>query len=260
MAAEWRLPGFAELRELGSGAQGRVVLARDEANGDLVAIKYLAADRLGDERALERFRSEARTLAQVVHPHVAGLRALVETAEGAAIVMEAVDGVSLRTLLDRYEPMSPESALVILKGSLLGLAAAHAVGVIHRDYKPANVVVRADGLSKLIDFGIAGLAGSQSGSGTPAYMAPEQWEGGPAAPATDVYAATCVFFESVTGRRPYSGTNAAELMRRHLADPVPVEAVPEPVRPLVARGMAKDPADRPPRAAAFVAELEAVAG
>ncbi|REE95881.1 serine/threonine-protein kinase [Thermomonospora umbrina] len=258
--AEWRLPGFVELRELGSGAQGRVVLARDEDGGRFVAIKYLASERLGDERALERFRSEARTLAQVVNPHVARLHRLVEAPEGAAIVMEAVDGVSLRALLDRYLPMSPESALVVLKGSLLGLAAAHAVGVVHRDYKPANVVVQADGLSKLIDFGVAGLAGSQSGSGTPVYMAPEQWEGGPATPATDVYAATCVFFECVTGRRPYTAGNALALMRQHLHDPVPSGAVPEPVRPLVAHGMAKDPTARPPGAEAFVAELEAVAG
>ncbi|WP_119727442.1 serine/threonine-protein kinase [Thermomonospora amylolytica] len=169
---DWRLPGYTELGELGRGAQGRVVLARDETDGELVAIKYLDPGRLADERALDRFRGEARALAQVRDPHVARLHRLVETAEGAAIVLEAVRGASLRTLLDRYEPMSPESALAVLKGSLLGLAAAHAAGVIHRDYKPANVIVQPDGLSKLIDFGVAGLAGERSGGGTPAYMAP----------------------------------------------------------------------------------------
>lgn len=252
--------GFTELKELGRGAQGRVVLARHDDSGDIVAIKYLAAERLTDERALEQFRGEARTLVQVANPHIARLRGLVETPDGAALVMEAVNGVALRKLLDRYKGMSPESALVVLKGSLLGLAAAHAAGVVHRDYKPANVMVQADGLSKLIDFGIAGLAGSKSGSGTPAYMAPEQCEGGAATPATDVYAATCVFFECVTGHRPYAAGGRMALMRRHLRDPVPVQAVPEPLRPLVARGMAKDPAERPPGAAAFVDELESVAG
>lgn len=78
--------------------------------------------------------------------------------------------------------MAPEAALTVLKGSLLGLAAAHAVGVVHRDYKPANVVVQPDGTSKLIDFGIAVLTGQGSRAGTPAYMAPEQWQGGPASP------------------------------------------------------------------------------
>ena len=256
---DWRLPGYVELGELGRGAQGRVVLARGETDGGLVAIKYLDPRGLADERALERFRSEARALAQVRDRHVVRLHGLVETAEGAALVMEAVHGASLRTLLDRYEPMSPESALAVLKGSLLGLAAAHAVGVIHRDYKPANVIVQPDGLSKLIDFGVAGLIGERFGGGTPAYMAPERWRGRPASPAADVYAATCVFFECVTGARPYPGTDRAELRRRHLEDPVPVEAVPEPLRPLLERGLAKEPAARPPGAAAFVAELERAA-
>jgi len=183
----------------------------------------------------------------------------VESEQGAAIVMEAINGVSLKAVLGENGALAPEAALLVLKGSLLGLAAAHAVGVVHRDYKPANVVVQADGLSKLVDFGVAVLAGEGSLAGTPAYMAPEQWRGEPCTPATDVYAATCVFVECVTGRRPYAGGERGALMHQHLNAPVGLDDVPEPLRPLVLRGMAKEPLERPAGAAAFVAELEAAA-
>ncbi|WP_131764019.1 serine/threonine-protein kinase, partial [Actinomadura fibrosa] len=255
---EWRVDGFDEVRVLGAGAQGRVVLARHTGSGAPVAIKYVHR-RDGDEEAIERLREEAVTLGRITDPHVARLYRFVSGESGAAIVMEAVDGVSLRAVLDEHGKLEPEAALVVLKGSLLGLAAAHGAGVVHRDYKPANVVVRSDGLSKLVDFGVAAVAGGEGRSGTPAYMSPEQWEGRPASASADVYAATCVFFECVAGHRPYTGTGLPELRRQHLGEPVPVEELPEPLRPLVAAGMAKDPRGRPPSAADFLAALETVA-
>lgn len=254
---DWQLPGYAELRELGSGAQGRVVLARtDDGSGEVVAIKYLSVP--GDERALDRFRHEAALLERVFDSHVARIhRYAEEPGRGAAIVMEAVNGISLRRVLDeRKVALSPEAALAVLKGSLLGLAAAHAVGVVHRDYKPANVIVDVQGRSKLIDFGIAVLTGQGDRSGTPAYMAPEQWQGGPASPSTDLYAATCVFYECVTGHRPYSGDDLRDL---HVTAPIPLDDVPEPVRPLVMRGMSKTPDERLWDARAFVEALETTA-
>ncbi|MBO2460465.1 serine/threonine-protein kinase [Actinomadura violacea] len=253
----WRVDGYTEVRELGAGAQGRVVLARHEPSGTPVAIKYLNASASEADR--ERLRHEARMLGQAGSPHVARLFQLVEGPDGAAIIMEAVDGVSLKELLGRRGALGPEASLSVLKGSLLGLAAAHALGVVHRDYKPANVVVPADGRSRLVDFGIAAPAGQEAGgAGTPFYMAPEQWDRHTATPATDVYAATCVFVECVSGHRPFAG-GRAELRLAHTTGPVPVGNVPEPLRALVARGMAKDPADRPPSAAAFVDELERTA-
>ncbi|GAA2420144.1 hypothetical protein GCM10010191_34200 [Actinomadura vinacea] len=259
MSENWRVDGFTEVRELGAGAQGRVVLARHDTAGTPVAIKYLTR-RDGDGTAIERLREEAVMLGKVTDPHVVRLYRFVTAEHGAALVMEAVNGVALKEILARHGALGPEAALTVLKGSLLGLAAAHGVGVVHRDYKPANVVVQSDGLSKLIDFGIAGLPGEESRAGTPAYMAPEQWLGEPASPATDVYAATCVFFECVTGRRPYAaGEGLGALREGHLNAAVPVEAVPGPVRDLVRRGMAKGAAERPPGAAEFVTELETAA-
>ncbi|MBD0839480.1 serine/threonine-protein kinase [Streptomyces sp. TRM68416] len=257
----WEVPGYTGSLELGSGASGRVVLAVHEESGVAVAVKYLSESLLTRPGFVHDFRAEARLLGGLESPYVTGLYEYVESPHGAAIVMELVDGVSLRTLLARHGPLVPEAALALLKGSLLGLADAHRVGVVHRDYKPENVLVVPDGTSKLVDFGIAVDSGTGAGvAGTPSYMAPEQWTGAPASPAADVYAATATFFECLTGRRPYSGDNFAELALQHVEAPVPAEEVPEPVRALVRRGLAKDPAQRPAQAEEFVAQLEAAAG
>lgn len=256
----WAVPGYTQNKELGSGASGRVVLATHDTTGTHVAIKYLAEQLCDDPAFREVFRTEARLLGELRSPHVVALYEYVESPRGAAIVMELVDGVPLRKLLREHGATTPEAALVVLKGSLLGLAAAHAEGVVHRDYKPDNVLVAADGSSKLVDFGIAVPSGvAANASGTPTYMAPEQWTGGAAAPATDVYAATATFFECLTGMKPYPGQTLAELAVQHIEAPIPDDLAPEPVRPLIRRGLAKTPEERPESAAAFVDELEAVA-
>ncbi len=257
----WSVPGYTETRELGSGGSGRVVLAVHDATGIPVAVKYLSERMRHDAAFVREFRAEAQLLGGLDTPHVVRLYEYVEAPAGAAIVMELVDGIALRALLSREGRTDPEPALVVLKGSLLGLAAAHRAGVVHRDYKPENVLVAADGSSKLVDFGIAAGRGTTPGvAGTPAYMAPEQWSGEPASPSADVYAATATFFECLTGRKPFSGENFAELALQHIGAPVPEEEAPEPVRPLIRRGLAKTPEERPANAAAFVAELEELAG
>jgi eukaryotic-like serine/threonine-protein kinase len=257
----WVVPGYTESLELGSGASGRVVLAVHGETGVPVAVKYLSESLRMRPGFVHDFRAEARLLGGLRSMYVADLYEYVESPLGAAIVMELVDGVSLRALLTRQGPLEPEAALVVLKGSLLGLADAHGIGVVHRDYKPENVLVGTDGTSKLVDFGIAVDAGSSAGvAGTPSYMAPEQWTGAPASSAADVYAATATFFECLTGHKPYSGDNIAELALQHVDAPVPVEKVPAAVRELVRRGLAKEPGERPAEAEAFVRELEAVAG
>ncbi|PZG01818.1 serine/threonine-protein kinase, partial [Nonomuraea aridisoli] len=257
---QWGVPGYTAVRELGSGAAGRVVLARRDYDGVEVAIKYLSDELRSDVGFVARFRHEARLLGTLQSPHHARLIDYVESGQGSAIIMELVNGVSLREILKSEGPTGAEAALTVLKGSLRGLAAAHAIGVVHRDYKPENVMVQADGASKLVDFGIAVRAGEEAeAAGTPPYMAPEQWSGAPAGPATDVYAATAVFFECLTGTRPFRASNVMVLAHQHQSAPPPVEEVPAALRGLVGRGLAKDPAERPPSAEAFLTELEAVA-
>ncbi|GAA3201768.1 serine/threonine-protein kinase [Nonomuraea roseoviolacea] len=258
--ALWEVPGYRTVRELGSGAAGRVMLARRDHDGAEVAVKYLSDELRSDVGFVARFRHEARLLGTLRSPYNARLIDYVETGAGAAIVMELVNGVSLRRLLTSEGPTGPEAALTVLKGSLKGLAAAHAIGVVHRDFKPENVMVQGDGASKLVDFGIAARAGDAAGAaGTPPYMAPEQWSGAPAAPSTDVYAATVVFFECLTGTRPFRATNMAALARQHQSAQPPIEEVPAPLQELVRRGLAKEATERPPSAEAFLTELEAVA-
>jgi serine/threonine-protein kinase len=138
---------------LGSGGFGKVVLARHDASGNQVAIKYLRGDLLADPDFAPLFRAEAAVLASLDDPNVVRLFEYVESPAGAAIVMELVDGITLRDILARQGKTTAEAALVVLQGSLLGLAAAHRRGVVHRDYKPENVLIDGAGASKLTGCG-----------------------------------------------------------------------------------------------------------
>jgi serine/threonine protein kinase len=258
--AEWDVPGYTGLKALGSGGFGDVVLARHDASGTQVAIKYLRRHLLADPEFAAMFRGEAEVLGSLDDPNVVRLYEYVESPSGAAIVMELIDGVSLREILTRQGKTTAEAALVVLEGSLLGLAAAHRRGVVHRDYKPENVLVDGNGVSKLTDFGIAARAGDRAvPAGTLAYAPPEQFGGDPASPSGDVYGATATFYECLTGRPPFGGESAERLMWQHVAEPVPLDPVPEPLRPLVAAGMAKEPGRRPADATALVTELRKTA-
>src|SRR5690606_13134877 len=207
-----------------------------------------------------RFRHEARMLETLDSPQVARFYQYVESGEGLAVVMELVDGAPLRALLRAQGPTGPEAALVVLKSTLLGLGAAHTAGVVHRDVKPENVIVSDDGSSKLVDFGIVVQAGDgEFPAGTPAYMPPEQWEGDPLTPASDIYAATVVFFECLTGSRPFRSRHLASLAREHRSVSPPLEDVPPPLQSLIRRGMAKRPADRPASTEEFLQLLESAA-
>jgi serine/threonine-protein kinase len=260
VAGVWAIPGYTEIKDLGSGAQGRVVLAVHERSGTAVAIKYLSEHLRSDPEFIGRFRGEARLLAELRDPNLVAFYEYDEGPLGAAIVMELVDGVGLDRLIGELGPTGPEAALTVLKGSLLGLGAAHAAGVVHRDFKPANILVDGRGQSKLADFGIAVREGQDMpAAGTPAYMAPEQWSGVPVTPAADVYAATAVFYECLTAARPYVAESLPMLAIAHRTAPIPVQQVPEPLRALLTYGMAKHPIERPASAWIFLGQLEAVA-
>ena len=261
--SEWRVPGYAEMSELGRGASGRVVAAVEQSSGQRVAVKYLA-DRLADDGQFRAaFRSEAAILAGLKLPHVARIRGFVESADGAAIIMDLVTGVTLRQILARFGPAGPRAALTVLKGSLLGLAGAHRAGIVHRDYKPENVIVDQTGSSMLVDFGIAlrsGTAGEPAG--TPGYAAPEQWEGAPASAVGDIYAAGVTFAECVTGVEPPRGLAGAP--PRAAAPPaIPGSQGDDALGPrltwVIARATAADPAVRPADAAVLLAKLQEAA-
>jgi len=258
--AGWSVPGYTELKALGSGGSGDVVLARHDASGTPVAIKYLRRKLLADPQWAGLFRAEAQVLAYLDDPNIVRLYEYVESPSGAAIVMELVDGASVRDILTHQGATTPEAALVVLQGSLLGLATAHQRGIVHRDYKPENVLVGGSGDSKLTDFGIAARIGQEPvAAGSLMYAPPEQFSGTPASPAGDVYAATATFYECLTGRPPFTGDTAERLLYQHLTEPVPLDPVPEPLRPLVAAGMAKEPENRPADATTFVTALDAIA-
>ena len=255
---EWNVPGYRPLRALGSGGFGDVILARHDASGVLVAIKYLRSDVLADTAFTRMFRGEAAALASLDDPNVVRLYEYVESPSGAAIVMELIEGVTLREILTHHGQTTPEAALVVLRDSLMGLAAGHRRGAVHGGYKPENVLVKGDGVIKLADFGLAArTADHVLPVGTFAYAAPEQIPGALASPAGDVYAATATFYECLTGYTPFSRESGE--LRQHRAEPARLGGVPAPLRPLVAAGMVKDPARRPAEATAFVAELQTVA-
>ncbi|WP_263656348.1 serine/threonine-protein kinase [Nonomuraea aurantiaca] len=254
------VPGYTEIRELGHGGTGRVMLALRTSDGTPVAIKHLSPRLRDDELFVERFRTEAGLIRELDSPHTARLLDYVEGHDDACIVMELVDGITLRRLLRHAGATGPEAALAVLKGALLGLAEAHRHGVVHRDFKPENVIVSQDGQSKLVDFGVAAYSGENAPlAGTPSYMAPEQWADAPAGSASDVYAAAVVFFECLSGHRPFVADNFAALAYQHQHAAPPLEDIEEPMRALVGHGLAKDPAERPESAEAFLAELEEVA-
>jgi hypothetical protein len=257
-ADDWAVPGYTEERELGRGASGRVVEAVNNATGQRVAIKYLHGNLVRDPEFLGELRFETERLMYLNAPHMVRVFGYLEQpGEGAAIVMELVDGVSLRAMLARRGPLGAAAALVVLKDSLLALAAAHSQGLPHRDVKPDNVLIDARGWCTLTDFGVAVKTDKQMRApGTPEYMAPELWHGAPSVPATDIYAATAVLCESLTGKPPFSG-RTGRLRDHHESTPVPLDEFDPPLQDLIAWGLAKDPEARPRDAMAFGSELEA---
>jgi serine/threonine-protein kinase len=256
--AEWTVPGYTEERPLGHGVSGRVVAAVNDATGQRVAIKYLNEKLVRDTEFLAGLRAEAERLMSLHAPHMVRVLDYVEQpGEGAAIVMELVDGVSLRAMLARGGPLGAAAALVVLKDSLLALAAAHSSRLPHRDLKPDNVLIDARGWCTLTDFGVAVKTDKQMRApGTPEYMAPELWQGAPNVPATDIYAATAVLCESLTGKPPFSG-RAGRLRQHHESTPVPLDEFDPPLQDLITWGLAKDPEARPRNATSFLSELEA---
>ncbi|SDO05614.1 serine/threonine-protein kinase [Geodermatophilus sp. DSM 45219] len=268
------LGGRYELAELiAAGGMGQVWRGTDVLLGRPVAVKVLRSEYTGDPTFRARFRAEAQHAAGLSHPHIAAVFDYGETeaTDGsgetlAYLVMELVEGEPLSALLQREGRLTPAATLVLLEQTAAALAEAHRVGLVHRDVKPGNILVRADGSVKITDFGIAWSAGSvpltRTGQviGTPQYLAPEVAEGQHAVPASDVYALGLVGYECLTGHPAFDGDNAVTIALKQVRDdpePLP-DDLPGGVRTLIRRALAKDPASRIPDAAAFLAAVEDV--
>jgi serine/threonine-protein kinase len=251
------------LRRLGSGGVASVFLAEDERLRRKVAVKRLHAGRA--EEMAERFEREARLGASLNHPNLVAVYDITADAEAVIIVMEYVEGETLADAL-RAGPMQHERAITILREVAAGLDHAHTQGVVHRDVKPANVLIGAGGRVKVADLGIATAAEmtniTRSGMvlGTPSYMAPEQLEGAPAGPTADVYALAAVAFEALAGRKARGGGTPLEVAHRVATEPPPDirEAWPD-APPALAEtlraGMAADPHQRPRSAGDLVGQV-----
>jgi eukaryotic-like serine/threonine-protein kinase len=240
-----------------------VLLCEDERLGRQVAVKRLHADSPVDVEV--RFNREAKLGASLNHPNLVSVFDTATDDEGVLIVMEYVEGEPLSRML-RRGPLRPEEVSAMVRDLGDALDHAHAQGVIHRDVKPSNVLIREDGLTKLADLGIAtasdGTKITRSGTvlGTAAYMAPEQLDGRRAGPAVDVYALAAIGFEALSGKRPREGRTPMEIAHKIATEGAPDLRDVWPTAPkgavrVLQRGMARDPEDRPASAGEFAREL-----
>ena len=258
---------------IATGGMGEVWQARDRVLDRIVAAKVLKSEYTGDPNFLARFRNEARHTAALTHQNIASVYDYGETVDDtgtqqlAFLVMEFVEGQPLVTILHDEGALPVDWTLHVLGQSADGLSAAHRAGVVHRDIKPGNLMVRPDGVVKLTDFGIAQARDSapltRTGMvvGTAQYLSPEQAQGLEVGPASDVYSLGVVGFECLTGVRPFDGASQVAIALAHInRPPPPLPAhVPPAVRLLIERALAKDPADRFPDGGAFAEAIRRVA-
>jgi serine/threonine-protein kinase len=261
-------------QQLGAGGMGVVYRALDRELQEQVAIKTLKPELLGDANLLERFKQEIRLARRISHPNVVRTHDLGESDGTYFITMEYVEGTSLDQLVSGRGSLPLDVTLTIGRQLLRALAVAHDQGVVHRDIKPQNLVVDAQGFLKVMDFGIArlvegrqttgaGLTAEGSIIGTPEYMAPEQLMGHAVDGRADLYAVGTVLFECATGKLPLSGTSFATVLMKQVQEAPPdprrlVPALPESFAVLVLKALAKRPEDRWQSAEEFLQAVDRV--
>jgi len=254
-------------RTLGHGGMASVYLARDSELDRPVALKILAPHLTGDEQFRRRFLREARLAARLSHANVVQVYDAGEDENGPFIVMEFVQGTTLAEILARRGPLPVTDAVAIGRQTALGLQSAHDAGLVHRDVKPQNLLVRDDGMVKIADFGIARAAElshlTQLGTvlGTAAYLSPEQARGDEVTASADIYSLGAVLYEELTGRPPFEFASLAELAEKQRDGVVtPVRdlepSVPEAVEAVVMRCLAREPRFRPSAAGDVARALE----
>jgi serine/threonine-protein kinase len=255
------------LRErLAVGGMGEVHLATDDRLGRLVAVKVLAAGFADSPDFVERFRREALTAAALSHPNIAQVYDYGVDGDSHFIVMEYAEGQDLAHVIREHGRLTPSDAVRIAEQVCAALGAAHRAGVVHRDIKPGNVIVRPDGTVKVTDFGIARALGQASLTdtgtvmGTAAYVAPEQARGEATTPSSDLYSLGILLFQMLTGAVPFEGDTPVAIAMRHLDEPVPLPSsrvadLPANLDEVVVRATAKSPTDRYADADAMAAAL-----
>lgn len=248
---------------LGKGGMGEVYRANDLILGQPVALKFLPAEMVSDEHILNRFRNEVRVARQVSHPNVCRVYDLGEADGQPYLSMEYVDGEDLSTLIKRIGHLPQDKGVELARQLCAGLAAAHDKGVLHRDLKPANLLINSRGQLVITDFGLAGLAEQVQAdvrSGTPAYMAPEQFAGLEVTHKSDIYALGLVLFEIFTGKRAHAAESRAELQKLKDSNSATllatlVKDLDPAIERVIERCLAPEPAKRPSSALAVSAAL-----
>ena len=256
-------------RAIARGGMATVYRCVDTRLGREVAAKVMHDQYVYDDVFRDRFRREARAMAQLSHPNLVNVYDFSAQGDQVFLVMELITGGTLRELLAERGPMPPHAAAAVMRGMLTGLAVAHDKGMVHRDIKPDNVLIDTSSRVKLSDFGLVRAAAETTAStdqivGTVAYLSPEQVSGDPITQASDVYSAGVVLFELLTGRTPFTGeTPIAHAYARLRADVPPpstlIAGVPKLFDELVATATARNPHDRFRDAADFLAALDDVA-
>ncbi len=257
-------------RRLGAGGMARVFLAEDTMLGRTVAIKQLHEELGDDEEVRKRFLREARIFARLKHAHIVDIYDILrdDDDDGVAMVMEFIDGADLSTLMRGGLKLVPELAALVMRPVAEALAYAHGEGIVHRDVKPANILLGRDGAVKLSDFGIAKAQEetvlTQTGDflGTPAYIAPEQARGETVGPAADQYALGAVLFQLVTGQQPFKAPNTLAVLTKIMSGDYPdprelSDAVDDHLASIIARALSFEPGDRYPDVAAMLGALRA---
>jgi serine/threonine-protein kinase len=267
--AEDLIAGRYELEQkVGSGGMSKVYRAHDRLLERTVALKILHEHYSKDDEYIERFRREARAVAQLTHPNVVTVIDRGEHEGRQFIVFEYIDGENLKQLVEREGPLPPRQVIELGLQIASALASAHARGVVHRDVKPQNVILTDEGRPKVTDFGIARSSDVESVTltgtvmGTSEYIAPEQARGELVDFRSDVYSLGAILYELCAGEVPYPGENPVSVAMRHLHEPVPSARarrrdIPSRLDAAIRRAMAKDPAERFGSMDELIAELEA---
>ncbi|MGH3993270.1 MAG: protein kinase domain-containing protein, partial [Pseudonocardiaceae bacterium] len=258
---------YRVLGRIGSGGMADVYRAEDTHLGREVALKVLHRRFAQDAEFVERFRREARAAAGLQHPHVVSVFDRGEYEGTYYIAMECLSGRTLKALVNDAAPLDPLRVIDLGIQVLQAAGFAHRRGVIHRDFKPHNVIVDDEGVAKVTDFGIARAGASEmteTGSimGTAQYLSPEQAQGHPVTAASDLYSIGVMLYEMLTGRIPFEGDSAVSIALKHLSEPPPPMSVEglsiEPnLEAVVLGALAKDPLARWQTGEDFAAALEA---